>query len=97
MNLFATQNDLSAKKLSYGKFEIFGQATYPVSPIFNVGLAAMLNPADLSAYISPNCTFSLADNLELALVSQVLVGKDGSEYASTGNVYAAFARVKWSF
>ncbi|KAA6301681.1 MAG: hypothetical protein EZS26_002146 [Candidatus Ordinivivax streblomastigis] len=97
MNLFATQNDLSAKKLSYGKFEIFSQATYPVSLIFSVGLAAMLNPADLSAYVSPTLTVSLHDNLELALVSQLLLGKTATEYAALGNVYAGFARLKWNF
>lgn len=97
INLFATQNDLSAKKLSYGMFEIFTQISYPVSPIFNVGLAAMLNPADASAYLSPNCTVSLADNLELMLNTQLLLGKSGTEYAASGNVYAAFARLKWSF
>jgi hypothetical protein len=97
MNPFATQNDLSAKKLSYGMFEIFTQATYPVSPIFHAGLAVMLNPADVSAYLSPNCTFSLADNLELMLNTQFLFGKSGTEYAANGNIYAAFARLKWSF
>jgi len=97
MNLFATQNDLSAKKLSYGKFEIFGQAAYPVSPIFNVGVAAMLNPVDLSSYLSPNFTLSLADNLEMMLNAQLLLGKQGAEYAAIGNIYAVFARLKWSF
>lgn len=97
MNLFVTQNDLSAKKLSYGMFEIFTQISYPVSPIFDVGLAAMFNPADVSAYLSPNCTFSLADSLELILNTQLLLGKSGSEYAANGNIYAAFARLKWSF
>jgi hypothetical protein len=97
MNLLAMQNDLSAKKLSYGKFELFGQASYPFSPIFHAGLAAMLNPADLSSYLSPSCTFSLADNLELMLNAQLLLGKPNTEYAANGNVYAAFARLKWSF
>jgi hypothetical protein len=97
MNLFATQNDLSAKKLSHGMFEIFTQISYPVSPIFNVGLAAMLNPVDVSAYISPNCVISLTDNLELMLNFQLLLGKQGAEYAAMGNVYAGFARLKWSF
>jgi hypothetical protein len=97
MNLFAMQDELSAKKLSYGKVEIFCQATYPVSPVFHMGLAAMLNPTDLSSYLSPDCTFSLADNLELMLNAQLLLGKSNTEYAANGNIYAAFARLKWSF
>jgi hypothetical protein len=97
MNLLAMQSELSAKKLSYGKVELFGQASYPVSPVFNMGLAAMLNPADLSAYLSPNCTFSLSNNLDLMLNAQLLLGKSNTEYAANGNIYAAFARLKWSF
>ena len=97
MNLLSMQNDLSAKNLSYGMFEIFGNISYPVSPILNLGLAAMLNPVDLSSYISPTATISLQNNLELSIVSQVLMGKNGSEYAALGNVYAGFARLKWSF
>jgi hypothetical protein len=97
MNLLATQNDLSAKKLSYGKYELFGQAAYPVSPVSRIGLAAMLNPVDLSTYLTPNCVFSLADNLELMLNAQLLLGKSNTEYAVNGNIYAAFARLKWNF
>jgi hypothetical protein len=97
MNLLAMQNDLSAKKLSYGKVEVFGQATYPVNPVFHLGLAAILNPTDLSTYLSPSCTLSLADNLELMLNTQLLLGKSNTEYAANGNIYAAFARLKWSF
>ncbi|MDR0732467.1 MAG: hypothetical protein LBF08_00170 [Dysgonamonadaceae bacterium] len=57
----------------------------------------MFNPADLSAYISPNFTISLKDNLDLLIGSQLLLSTTGSEYASMGNTYAAFARLKWSF
>ncbi|MDR0414527.1 MAG: hypothetical protein LBH84_03835, partial [Prevotellaceae bacterium] len=97
MNLLATQNDLSAKKLSYGKYELFGQASYPVSPVFHIVLAAMLNPVDLSTYLTPSATFSLADNLELMLNAQLLFGKSNTEYAANGNIYATFARLKWNF
>ena len=97
MNLFAAQNDLSAKKLTYGMFEIFAQTSYPVSPIFSAGIAVMLNPADASAYLSPGGALSLSDNLELMLNAQLLLGKAGTEYAANGNIYAAFVRLKWSF
>jgi hypothetical protein len=31
------------------------------------------------------------------LNTQLLLGKSDTEYAANGNVYAAFARLKWSF
>jgi hypothetical protein len=97
MNLLALQNDLSAKKLSFGMFELFANITYPISPIVSVSFATMFNPADLSAYISPNFSISLQDNLDLLIGSQLLLGKSNTEYASMGNTYAAFTRLKWNF
>jgi hypothetical protein len=97
MSLLALQNDLSAKKLSFGMFETFANISYPVSPIVSVSAATMFNPADLSAYISPNCTLSLKDNLDLLIGAQLLLGKPNTEYASMGNTCAAFARLKWNF
>lgn len=97
LNLLATQNDLSAKKLSYGKYELFLQTGYPLSPILHLRLAAMLNPTDRSTYLTPGLTFSLTDNLEIMFNAQLLLGRPHTEYASTGNLYAAFARLKWNF
>jgi hypothetical protein len=97
MSLLALQNGLSAKKLSFGMFETFAHISYPVSPIVSVSAATMFNPADFSAYISPNCTLSLKDNLDLLIGAQLLLGKPNTEYASMGDTYAAFARLKWSF
>jgi hypothetical protein len=31
------------------------------------------------------------------LNAQFLLGKPDTEYAANGNIYAAFARLKWSF
>jgi len=89
--------NLSAKQLSIGKYEWFGQVSYPVSPILNVSLAGMLNPSDLSSYMGPTTTISLQDNLELMLTAQILLGEAGSEYGAMGNTYACFGRLRWSF
>jgi hypothetical protein len=89
--------NLSAKNLSVGKYELFGQVSYPVSPILNVDMAGMLNPSDGSVYLGPGSTLSLQDNLELMLTAQLLLGKAGSEYGYMGNTYACFGRLRWSF
>jgi hypothetical protein len=31
------------------------------------------------------------------LNAQLLLGKPNTEYAANGNIYAAFARLKWNF
>ena len=88
---------LSAKKLSIGKYELFGQASYPIGTLFNTGVAAMLNPVDLSMFVAPSVSISLQDNLELYLTSQIMLGDSGTEYAAMGNLYAMFGRLRWSF
>jgi len=97
ISLLNPDYNLSAKNLSIGKYELFGQVSYPVSPIINVNFAGMFNPSDGSSYLGPSATFSLQDNLELMTIAQVLLGEKGSEYGSMGNTYAGFARLRWSF
>lgn len=89
--------NLSAKNLSVGKYELFGQISYPVNPILNVNFAGMLNPSDGSSYLGPTATISLHDNLELMLTAQLMLGETGSEYGFMGNTYAGFGRLRWSF
>lgn len=97
ISLLNPDYNLSAKNLSIGKYELFGQVSYPVSPIINVNFAGMFNHSDGSSYFGPSATFSLQDNLELMTIAQVLLGEKGSEYGSMGNTYAGFARLRWSF
>jgi hypothetical protein len=89
--------ELSAKRLSLGKHELFAQCAYPVSPLLNAGMAGMWNPTDGSSYLSPSATLSLSNNLELLLTAQILLGQPYSEYGSMGRVYAGFGRIKWNF
>jgi len=97
ISLLNPSSDLSAKNLSVGKYELFGQISYPVNPILNVNFAGMLNPSDGSSYLGPTATISLQDNLELMLTAQLMLGEPGSEYGFMGNTYAAFGRLRWSF
>jgi hypothetical protein len=97
VSLLDPNYNLSAKQLSMGKHEIFGQLTYPFSPILNGSVAGMFNPFDGSCYLGPTFTVSLQDNLELMLTAQVLLGDPGSEYGFSGNIFAGFGRLRWSF
>jgi len=97
LSLLNPTNNMSAKNLSIGKYEIFGQVSYPVNPILNLNFACMLNPSDGSSYLGPSATISLQDNLEFMLTGQLLLGKKGSEYGNIGNTYAGFGRLRWSF
>ena len=53
---------------------LFFQGTYPVSPIVNVTLATMLNPADGSWFIGPNGSGAVFENWEGLGTVQVVRG-----------------------
>ncbi|MDR2409655.1 MAG: hypothetical protein LBE13_16305 [Bacteroidales bacterium] len=97
ISLLGSSLNLSAKQLSIGMYELFGQISYPVLPILSLDLVGMFNPADLSVYCSSGTTISLHNNIELLLHGQFLFGKQGSEYGANGNTYVASCRLRWSF
>ncbi|MCK9627868.1 MAG: hypothetical protein M0R37_04670 [Bacteroidales bacterium] len=97
ISLLDPDRNLDAKHLSLGKYEIFGQISYPVNPVLTLGISGMYNPSDNSCYIGPSLTLSLGDNFDFMLDSQLLIGNEGSEYGTYGKTFAGFGRVKWSF
>jgi hypothetical protein len=87
--------NLSSKYLSLARYALFGQVSYPVTPLLHADLSGILNPGDGSCYAGPSFTYSLHTNLELMLTGQFFFGEDGSEFGDIGQLY--FARLRWSF
>lgn len=92
---FFFNNNLSAKYLSFAQYSLFGQCSYPVTPLFSASLSGIINPNDGSWYFGPSFTYSLQNNLELMTTGQLFFGKEGSEFGDIGQLF--FARLKWSF
>lgn len=88
-------SNLSAKMLSFGRYNLFAQSSYPFTPLFSGNISAMLNPCDGSSYIGPSLTYSIGNNWEVMLNGQLFLGRSGTEYGDYGQ--AVFARIKWSF
>ncbi|PIF05799.1 MAG: hypothetical protein CSA36_05230 [Draconibacterium sp.] len=97
MGSFATMfsQNLNAKNLIHSRLNLFGQISYPATPLINLDLACIFNPYDLSGFVGPTANFSLTDNIALALVGQIFWGKTTSEYGNIGQMY--FLDLKWSF
>jgi len=91
---FFDQN-ISAKRLSPARCNLFGQLSYPFTPLFSGSFSGMLNPSDGSAYLGPSFTYSLGNNLELMATGQLFFGDEGTEYGELGK--ALYGRLKWSF
>jgi len=57
----------------------------------------MYNPVDFSIFIETSVSISLHDNVEFYLTSQVMLGKQGTEYGTIGNLHTLLGRQCWSF
>ncbi len=86
---------ISAKLLSLGKYNLFAQTSYPITPLFSGNIAAMLNPCDGSSFIGPSLTYSIANNWEVMVNGQLFFGRSGTEYGDFGK--AIYGRLKWAF
>jgi len=89
----------SVKDLAFADISALVQLSIPVSPLFNISLAAMGLPGK-GFYLGPSFSFSLSNNLEASLISQIFSGRfskftGGPEIRQT--FYLNFFRLKWNF
>ena len=88
-------NNIDAKTLTRSRFDLFGELSYPVTPLIKVDLSSIFNPYDKSFYVGPTATFSLTENLSLAAVGQLFWGDSLTEFGDIGQML--FFDLKWSF
>jgi hypothetical protein len=87
--------NLTVRDLSIAPHTFFANLSYPVTPLFNAGLAAMFFPKLNGFFAGPSLDLSLRDNLDLSFILQhftVELQKGSSQKATLG-----FLRLKWSF
>ncbi|MCK4677574.1 MAG: hypothetical protein KAT48_05530 [Bacteroidales bacterium] len=92
---FLEFRNLSVKQLSLAKYSLFGQVSYPISPLVNGSLATMFNPSDKSSFVGPSVDISLKENLDLFFIGQLFFGEPETEFGDYG--YMWYMRLKWSF
>lgn len=87
--------DLSARNLSFAQFSVFGQLSFPFSPLLRFDISSIVNPCDGSLFVNPGVSYSLSDNIDVMLTAQIFRGKEDSEFGNYGHIY--YARLKCSF
>lgn len=92
---FLLLGNMSPKTLSLSKSDIFGQVSYPITPLIKADVSGIFNPNDKSLFAGPSLDFSLTENLELLLMGQLFFGKNRTEFGNYGEMY--YLRLKWSF
>jgi hypothetical protein len=94
-NPFLLIEPFSADNLSFTDHALFATASYPISPVFSVGLAGFYYPSERVVFLSPNLSASLLQNLDLLVISQIFTG-DRSSMLTQGGYLLATA-LKWNF
>lgn len=92
---FFLDRALSAQTLSPAMHNLFFQGTYPVSPIVNLSLATMVNPADGSWFVGPTVDWSVVENFDFLLTGQLFRGNPMTLFGDGGSFL--FMRFKYSF
>lgn len=88
--------ELSARNLYPYKWSVFTSAGFPITPLFNTNLALIYSPVNgHPLFLTPTFTYSLGQNLDVDLVSQIVLQERMEQYGS--DVQAYFLRVKWSY
>jgi hypothetical protein len=86
---------LSADNPSFSRFQFTGQGSYPFNPLLNGSLAAIWYPDEKAVFLSPSVTYSLTQDIDLNLITQLFLGSDDSAFSDAGSVIAA--SLKWNF
>lgn len=90
---FYSEN-MSAKDLAFSEFSLFGNVTYPVTPLFKLSLSAIWYPGLDGFYAGPSTDISLAQNLDFSFIWQYFNAELNDERTKMNLVYI---RMKYSF
>jgi len=86
---------LDAKNPFLTGVSVFGNVSYPFTPLLNVSLAGIVNPSNRMYFLIPTVTCSLLNNLDLSLVSQSYKSYAASPSGSSQT--SLYIRLKYSF
>ncbi len=91
---------LSVKTLSFTEYNVFGQITYPLTPLLNASFAGMYYPKIKGYYLGPSIDYSFTDNLYMSFVVQTFSGETPNPQTGIkerNNASFMFIRLKWNF
>lgn len=91
---------LSVKNLSFTDWNIFMQASYPITPLIHSSMALMVFPRVSGYYVGPTLSFSVAENFTFSTIVQLFSGKfPAATGTSPGreNFGLVFLRFRYSF
>ncbi len=91
--------NLDVKNLGFTPWSLFGNISYPLTPLFNGGFATIWYPEWKGVYLGPSLDLSLKRNFDLSLILQHFTAefRDPAGKPRRENNTFGFLRFKWSF
>jgi hypothetical protein len=91
--------NLDVKNLGFTPWSLFGNVSYPITPLLTGAFATIWYPEWKGVYLGPSFDFSLNSNLDLSLILQYFTAEfeDPSGAETRDNNTFGFLRFKWSF
>ncbi len=84
--------ELTPDNPSFSRYQATVHLTYPIHPLVDGSLAAMVYPDEEAVFLSPSVTLSVTEDLDFRLLGQVFGGSDDSVFADTGHLVTASLR-----
>ncbi len=91
--------NLDVKNLGFTEWSFFTSLSYPFTPLFSGGFAAIWYPDWKGFYLGPSVDFSLNSNFDLSLILQHFTAEFDNPFGdpTRENNTFGFLRLKWSF
>ena len=86
---------LNAKNPFLNGFSMFGNISYPASPLISLSMAGIYNPSNHIYILIPTFTWSLMNNLDLSVIAQTMQSYDPMLYSACQT--SVYLRLKGSF
>lgn len=87
--------NLSVRDLSFARHTLFANLSYPLTPLLNMGLAAMYFPKPDGIFAGPSMDLSLRDDLDLSFILQYFKVELQDQVIQKATL--GFLRFRWSF
>ena len=86
---------ISARNPFLSGFSYFASVSYPVTPLLNCSLAAIISPENKVYILVPSLDYNLLQNMDISLLAQLMGYKIQPGQLATVNI--GFLRIKYSF
>lgn len=91
---------LTIKNISFAKYNVFAQASYPVTPLINASFSAMYYPEAEGFYFGPTVSYWMAENIDFSIFLQNFTGKFNNPVSlqkERMQLTFCFLRLKYTF